>query len=406
MKKAYLHTFGCKVNQYETQLIREQLRIQGYDLTTRSEEADLVIVNSCSVTAEAERQCRQLLRKTARVNPRAEIIATGCYAVRSQQELSNLAPSIKVMADKNKFIHDAKAITSFNEHSRAFVKIQDGCDAFCSYCIVPYVRPVLWSKPHDEIVKEVQQLITSGYPEIVLTGIRLGKYDGGLSALLKDLISLEGDFRIRLSSLELLEVTPELLTLMSANPGKLCSHLHIPLQSGSDTVLRRMNRPYTQKKFAEIIASVKSHLPDCGITTDVIIGFPGESDSEFNETYDFLQKQSLSKLHVFTYSPRPGTKAALSREHVPVHIVKQRYKMLQELDRELGEKFWRSFIGSTRTVVREGKKGTALTDNYIRLRVNSTSHSNFNGILNMTIKEHEGAPMGEPKANKELWKAP
>lgn len=397
MKTARLYTFGCKVNQYETQMLREYFRRSGYELT-ESGPADCAIINSCTVTASADRQCRQLVRKILRDAPGCRIIVTGCYAARSGRELSGLGAQVEVVTDKYTLLDGVPhaAITAFDGHSRAFVKVQDGCDAFCSYCIVPHVRPKLWSRPVPEIVNEVRLLIDQGYPEIVLTGIHLGRHADGLSAVLRAILAVPGDFRVRLSSIEALEITDELLELMKSEPRRICAHLHVPLQSAADDVLKRMNRRYNAAKFTSIIEKVSAALPAAGITTDVIVGFPGERDEDFAATHAVLSCGLFSRLHVFPYSPREGTPAASLPEQVHSSVIKERCRSLAALDTRLQEEFWKRFIGTVRPVVCEGGKGTLLTDNYIRLDPNSDQkkHSKMNGIFDVEIMSVSGKPVG------------
>lgn len=394
MKKAFIYNFGCKVNQYDGQALRERLAASGRRLCERPEDADEVFINSCTVTGEADRQCRQLARQLLKKNPGVKITITGCYAKRAPEEIRAIAPGVTV--DPSTAASNA-TIASFDGHSRAFVKIQDGCNAFCSYCVVPLVRPVLWSKPAAEVTGEIEGLVKNGYREIVLTGVHLGKYAGGLSPLVEKLVSLPGSFRLRLSSLEIGEVDGRLIELMKAHPDRICPHLHLPLQSGSDAVLERMNRKYSAGDFARTLEGIRAQLPDAGITTDVIVGFPGETDEDFQKTADFLKRRGFSRLHVFAYSLRPGTAASAFSDPVPRETVKERSLALRGLDASLQDDFWRRFIGKTRPVVREGGKNTLLTDNYIRLSVidDTEKHTKINDIMSATIREKGGRPWGE-----------
>lgn len=410
MKKAYLHTFGCKVNQYESQVLRENVGRAGYVFSKDYKTADTVFLNTCTVTHEADRRCRQLIRQISRRNPKAKIVVTGCYAIRSPRELAQISSSVEVAPEKEKifekkdFLFKDSAITDFFGHTRAFVKIQDGCDAYCSYCIVPYVRPRMLSKPRNGVINEIKRLLDSGYVEIVLSGVRLGRYKYGLTKLLSELIDIPGKFRIRLSSLEINEVNRELLKLMQVHKDRICCHLHLPLQSGSDSVLRKMNRPYLTDDFSSKLDMARKYLPDAGITTDVIVGFPCETDIDFKKTYDFIKSHKFSRLHVFKFSPRAGTKAFGLHSKVPGKTANERSMILRELDDKLQSKFWRSFIGCTRQVILEKEKNTALTDNYIRLDFVNNSHgssmhrlgsrSNINSIFTVKITEISGKPSG------------
>jgi threonylcarbamoyladenosine tRNA methylthiotransferase MtaB len=399
MKKVFIHTFGCKVNQYDTQVLRERLAGQGYTFAAGLEEADLVIVNSCTVTAEADRQCRQLVRKIARRNAQARIIVTGCYAAKKDSGLQGLVPPLEVIPDRDSVLADCTAaarsvITDFYDHSRAFVKIQDGCDAFCSYCIVPMVRSRMWSKPLEEAVSEVRALVAKGYPEIVLTGVHLGRYAYGIAKIVAQLAKLDGRFRVRLSSLEMNEVTPDIIGLIRSDEERFCAHFHLPLQSASDTVLKRMNRQYRASDFAGTLEMIYRELPAAAITTDVITGFPGESEQDFSETRDFLERYRFSKVHVFSYSAREGTPASLFQGRVPEKEIKERTRVLNQLDKELQKKYWSHFIGMTRTVVREGNANTLLTDNYIRLCFDPEKTTFPRGLSKAKIYELSGKPWG------------
>jgi len=398
-KIVYIHTFGCKVNQYESQVIAENFTKQGFNLTDNPDKADVLVVNSCTVTGEADRQCRQLIRRAIRKNPNIETIVTGCYAVNSPEEILKDIPSVKII-NKETLLKNSSYITRFEGHSRAFVKIQDGCDAFCSYCIVPYVRSEMISRPEHEVIEEVKILVSNGYPEIVLTGVRLGRFSGGLANILSKILALDGDFRIRLSSLEFREVTDGLLYLMKSNPKRLCRHLHIPLQSGSNNVLKAMKRPYTAPEFLEKIERIKKLMPDMGITTDVITGFPGETDRDFEQTREFISKAEFSRLHVFRYSKRAGTLAAGFKGIVPQEKAKERSVVLRELDLKLQLDFWKGFIGNIRSVVAEGTNNTLLTDNYIRLNTEIKTHTNINKIIDVEIAQISGRPWAIPVKDK------
>lgn len=393
MTTAYLHTFGCKVNQFDSQIIREHFAGQAYTFTTDPAAADVIIINSCTVTAEADRQCRALIRKLTGAYPSARVVLAGCYARRSGPALKDEFPTIELLDTPS--LRGA-AIASFAERSRAFVKIQDGCDAFCAYCIVPFVRPGLWSRPLPDVLSQVGALVRRGYPEVVLTGVHLGKYEGGLVPVIRELIALPGRFRLRLSSLEATEVTDDLLALMRGHPDRLCHHLHLPLQSGSDAVLTRMRRPYVSGDFLRTVERIRRHLPDCGISIDVIVGFPGETDEDFASTCACIERARCSRLHVFPYSLRPGTAAAGMTPTVPAPVIKERARRLRALGTELEARFWRGFAGTVRPAVLEGAKHTALTDNYIRVDIDDTKDLKYQGIFDILISDAHGRPRGSP----------
>ena len=360
----FVYTFGCKINQYESQLIIDRLCAENKKLADNIELADTVIINSCTVTEQANKQCNTLIKKL--LNKGKKIILTGCYSNVSKEEIKKIFPSIEII-QKDKVLTENQKINSFQKHSRAFLKIQDGCNSFCSYCIVPFARNKLWSKPPNEVINEINNLIDNGYFEIVLSGIHIGKYEGGVTNLLKQIFKqINKTFRIRLSSIEVNEVTDELIELLKAEPVRLCPHLHIPLQSASNEVLQKMNRHYTQQHFKTVIDKLTKEIPQIAITTDVIVGFPTETNENFNETYTFLKDNNFARLHVFPFSARKGTVAFNLKQVSTAEEIKKRVTTLLELDKILRNNFHKKFIGTKRNVValRDGK---ALTDNYLTL---------------------------------------
>lgn len=377
-------TFGCKVNQYETELLRHRLTGSDGIHVETPEEADLCLINSCSVTEFADRECRKMVRKVLRANPRARTIVTGCYATRAPQELKAISDRVEVYSNQEKdelpscFGFEVSSqplgIHQFAGRTRAFLKIQDGCKAPCNYCIIPTVRPDMWSKPVEQVREEVQALLGNGYQEIVLTGIRLGLYqgkmDGGakinLLNLLKKLVEVPGRFRIRLSSLEVTEVTDRLIGFVGQS-NKICRHFHIPMQSGNSEVLRSMQRWYDIDLYRERVRAVREAMPDCGITADVMVGYPTETDEQFEETARNIEAMELSGLHVFRFSARQGTKAAELKPLDP-RVVIRRAGILGELDMVLRERFYRKHEGTQREALPE-RSGEAWTDNYIRVDV-------------------------------------
>jgi len=387
MPNIFFHTFGCKVNQYETETLRSRLLRLGYQVAHRMEDSDVCVVNSCSVTEEADKKCRQYLRRILRTNPTARVLVTGCYATRMPQELKDISPRIEVYSNQDKeslpqivsgcslSTDESPLLTFFHGHTRAFVKVQDGCDATCTYCIIPKVRPQMRSRPIEEIVQEVKGLLGQGYKEIVLTGIRLGSYGlqssggrvgkvhGNLCNLLQELLILPGFFRIRLSSLEITEVGEDLIRLAERSE-KICRHLHLPLQSGDDFILKRMGRWYSSQFFSETVEKIRKNLPDICITSDVIVGFPGETEGHFKNTYDFIER-FLNGLHVFPFSDRQGTSAVQLPGHLSPKTIKDRVKNLLDLDRRLRKDFQNSFNGQKRQVLAETDGG--FTDNGIRI---------------------------------------
>ncbi len=323
--KLKTHTLGCKVNQYETEFVREGLASVGYQDVREGEEADLCVVNTCTVTAEGDSKSRQVIRRLARDNPAAKIVVMGCYATRAPEEVAALPNVTEVLTDKRELpdllgrfgVTDVPTgVSAFGERHRAYVKVQDGCMLRCSFCIIPHVRPQLTSRPVEHIVHEVRRLIDNGYREVVLTGIHLGHYGvewnrdlpkerwTRLAHLVERLAELpgvgpNGDWRLRLSSIEATEVTRELIDVMADHPERVAPHLHISMQSGSDSVLRRMRRRWGAKRFVDRCNLLRERLDQPAITTDVIVGFPGETDAEFAETVDVCRQARFSKIHLF-----------------------------------------------------------------------------------------------------------
>jgi threonylcarbamoyladenosine tRNA methylthiotransferase MtaB len=369
-----LETLGCKVNQYETQYVRETLEANGYCEAAPGEVADLCVVNTCTVTAEADAKGRQLIRRLAQENPGAALVVMGCFATRDPQTVARLPGVSKVITDKSRLSEELRefGITSmprgirrFDGHQRAFVKVQDGCLLNCTFCIIPRVRPVLRSRPPEEIAAEVADLVAGGCQEIVLTGIHLGHYGIDLSRgkprvswcrlwhLLERLDQLPGDFRIRLSSLEAAEVRDDLVQALRDHP-RVCPHLHLCLQSGSDRILARMRRRYRVAGFLERCRRLRAALDNPAFTTDIIVGFPGEDCADFEATCHVVREVGFCKLHVFSFSPRAGTPAADFAERVPPPVIAQRRARLLELEREVAAAYCRNLVGRRLEVLVEG----------------------------------------------------
>ncbi len=363
----YIYTFGCKINQYESQIIKEQYCLKNFNYVDNFEKADLIVINSCSVTSHADKQCDQIIKKFHTKNPQSKIILTGCYAKVSKEKILKKFPFIEIKTKEYFLAKNQQKITSFDNHSRAFIKIQDGCNSFCSYCIVPYARNFLWSKPSEEIIKEINTLLDVGYSEIVLTGIHIGKYDKGIAYLLSNIYkSIDRNFRIRLSSIEVNEITNDLIDIMRQEQERFCCHLHIPLQSASDNVLKDMNRKYLSNDFFNKINLLKEHFEDISITTDVICGFPTETDNDFDITYNFLKDNKFARLHVFSYSKRQGTKAFNMKQVYKNGQAKIRTDRLLELNKILDTNYFNKFKNTIRKAVSlRGNK--ALTDNYLTI---------------------------------------
>ncbi len=379
MKKLYIHTFGCKINQYESQLIKQKYTDNGFIFVDNFNLADTIIVNSCSVTAYADKECNQLIRKL--VSKNKKIILTGCYAKVFKEQILKEFPNITILL-KEDILKDIKQeIKTFDNHSRAFVKIQDGCNSFCSYCIVPYARNILWSKPINDVIEEINHLLDKGYAEIVLTGIHIGKYDKGIDFLLSEIFkNIKRNFRIRLSSIEMHEITNNLKDIIKNEPVRMARHLHIPLQSGCNKILKDMNRKYSAEQFCNTLNNLKNLFPDIAITTDVICGFPTETDEDFDITYNFVRNNKFARLHVFPYSRRSGTIAYNLRPVYKDYVLKQRTDKLLELDKTLRKEYFKKFIGTTRKAV-SLRNNQALTDNYLTIKDIDKQNSIFDVVV-------------------------
>ncbi|MBI4056986.1 MAG: tRNA (N(6)-L-threonylcarbamoyladenosine(37)-C(2))-methylthiotransferase MtaB [Elusimicrobia bacterium] len=384
--KFFTYTFGCRVNQYETESLREQLSLSGWQAVDAAESADLYLINTCTVTQEADRDCLKLLRKIQKKNPSARIVVTGCYATRAPQEIHAVAPQAVIVnnQDKNNIpallgcqvVSSDYGIREFHAHSRAFLKIQDGCNMHCTYCIIPSVRGSLTSKPYAQVEEEFRSLLRSGYQEIVLCGVRLGRYlvwdkEGkrvDFVELLNHLIQLPGRFRIRLSSFEITDVTDRFLQLFVNSAGKICPSFHLPLQSGADKVLERMQRWYTTRFYQQRIEALRRAHPDVGLFTDLMVGFPQETREEFERSTQFVLEMGFSGLHVFRYSSREGTPAA-SFPAVAEEEIWQRAERMRSLDRELRKQFGLSAVGQRREVLVEknGSETEGVTDHFLRV---------------------------------------
>jgi threonylcarbamoyladenosine tRNA methylthiotransferase MtaB len=359
-------TLGCKVNQYETELVREALVGAGYRDAAEGETADLCLVNTCTVTAEGDAKSRQTIRQLARRNPGTRIVVMGCYATRAPAEVAALPAVVDVITDKRELpdwlsrrgVSDVPTgISGFGSRHRAYVKVQDGCMLACSFCIIPLVRPHLASRPVAHIVEEVRRLVDRGYREIVLTGIHLGHYGvewnrdrvkrdwTRLAHLLETLAALAGEFRLRLSSIEATEVTRELVSVMAGHPERICPHLHVSMQSGSDAVLRRMRRRWGSRRFVDRCRLVRESLAAPAFTTDVIVGFPGETEDDFEATCRACEEVGFSKIHIFPFSARRGTPAAEMSGQIPPQVKAARCRRLAELETRLRTQYFTSLHG-------------------------------------------------------------
>lgn len=405
-KKFYIHTLGCKVNQYESQSIRESLVRAGLEESDSKDLADICILNTCTVTEKADKESRYLIGAFTRANPQAKVVVTGCYAEKDAGEIASLRGVSHIVknADKNRIadlltdirfaIDDGRArsispgITGFKGHAKAFVKIQDGCENACAYCKVPLVRGALKSRPLNDVVSEVGGLVKNGYKEIVLTGICLGAWGRdycpdetarqfGLSgATLIDLLDavgkIGGEFRIRLSSIEPKYLSDKLIWLIGANR-RFCRHLHIPLQSGDDRVLGMMNRCYSSRDYTALADKARSIVEGVAITTDILVGFPGESEDEFRNSLEFVRELSPARTHIFTFSRRFGTAAYSMDGQVDPVTAKRRHHEMEGVALNASYLFARSFLGTTLDVLVENRREvdsgllTGYTDNYIKV---------------------------------------
>lgn len=378
-----LETLGCKLNQAESESLARQFAEAGYRIVNPADGADLFVLSTCTVTQIADRKSRHLLRSTRRRNPSALIVATGCYAERAPEELARIEGIDLVLGNEEKarlpqILADRGPIRPATDpspalRSRSLVKIQEGCNQFCSYCIVPLVRGRERSLPLGQIVDEVKAREAMGYREVVLTGTQIGGYRPGLNALLRHILAETDGVRLRLSSLQPQDLTPELVALWADS--RLCRHLHVPLQSGSDPVLGRMRRPYSVADYETAVARVREAIPGIAITTDIMVGFPEESDEEFNESYRSCRRMGFARMHVFPYSERPGTIAAGMSPKVAERVTRERSERMLALAREAAWRYEEQLLGRTVTVLweKETKDGiwSGLSDNYVRVLARS-----------------------------------
>ncbi|MFH2204836.1 MAG: tRNA (N(6)-L-threonylcarbamoyladenosine(37)-C(2))-methylthiotransferase MtaB [Elusimicrobiota bacterium] len=382
--RIYCKTFGCRVNQYETEAVSARLLADGASRAVADyEDADLCVINTCTVTRAADKDALQIIRRIARRNPAARLVVTGCLASRDREEIRKISPAALIVGNKEKkdipallgcrsVPHEA-GLKIFSKHSRAFVKVQDGCNMRCAYCIVPTVRPQLTSRPPAQVAEEFRTLIGNGYRELVLCGVRLGRYKAedktDFVGLLERLAALPGDFRIRLSSLEITDITARLLRVIAGSAGRICPSFHLPLQSGSDRILKRMKRWYATEPFARRIAALRARIPDAGIFTDVMVGFPGETRKDFQASLRFVERTGFSGLHVFRYSRRGGTPAAEFADQVDDRELLARAAGMRALDKKLRAAFAAAAAGSRRRIIVEekGARAQGLTDHFLRV---------------------------------------
>ena len=410
--KVGICSLGCKVNIYEAEYVAGLLKENNYTIVDFEEKADIYIINTCSVTNESDKKSRKMINRAKRNNKDAIIIVMGCYSQVSSEEIEadiilgnkdkskiiEIIEEYKKTKEKRKIIHDLTKvefekmeITKFENHTRAFVKIQDGCNAFCSYCIIPYTRGRVRSKLPNDVIREVTKLVNEGYKEIVLTGIHTGRYgidiNSSLEELLEALVQIPNIYRIRLSSIEINEITPGIIKLLKEN-SIMAKHLHIPLQSGSNKILKLMNRRYNKEEFINMVSNLKE-IENISLTTDLIVGFPGETEEEFDETLDTLKEIGFTKIHTFPYSKRKGTPAASMDNQISPEIKKERVRKVLELSSDFEQKYYENNIGKIYDgVVEVHQSGEIVvhTSNFIPVIINDNNLKN-NDIVNIEIIE-------------------
>ena len=427
MAKIAFYTLGCKVNQADTASMENLFLRSGHQLVSFDGEADVYIINTCVVTNTGQRKSRQAIHRAIRKNPNALIVVTGCYPQTAAEEVKAIAGVDMIIGNQDRAqivqlveerlahrqtdtldaVHKLTASTAFEEmaagditdKTRAFLKIQEGCNQFCTYCIIPYARGPLRSRSLESIRTETQRLISAGFKEIVLIGIHLGCYgkenpDGPtLYDAVKTVLDVPGVQRLRLGSLESVEVEPRLLTLMQED-ARFCRHLHLPLQSGCDKTLQAMHRPYTTAKFKTLLADIKTRVPDIAITTDVIVGFPGETEADFETTCKFAESCGFSKMHIFPFSARKGTPAEKFAGAVTEAVKKERADILGKIDETMHKTFLQAMVGQTAEVLFEQPAGEdyfeGLTGNYQRVFVKSGGRNMGGEILPVKITAFDG----------------
>ena len=425
-KTVAFHTLGCKVNHYETESVWQLFHKNGYQRADFDQKADVYVINTCTVTNTGDKKSRQTIRKAVKRNPDAVVVVMGCYAQISTGDVLDI-PGVDIVIgsqgrDKTvEYVEEYLAkrepinvvndimktrefeeldVPEFSDRTRASLKIQEGCNNFCTFCIIPWARGLLRSRKPDNVIKQARQLVDAGYKEIVLTGIHTGGYgedleDYTLAQLLRDLDIIEGLKRIRISSIEASQITTDVLNVLKTSD-KVVRHLHIPLQAGDDQVLKRMKRKYTIEEYKNIIIEIRKVLPDVAITTDVIVGFPGETDEQFKNGYDFMREIAFSKMHVFPYSKRSGTPAAKMKEQIPEKLKHERVQKLIELSDQLAVKYGVKFLNQSLEVIPErfyDKDGgklmlTGYSDNYIQV-IFEGNEENIGSICKVRLDEVE-----------------
>jgi threonylcarbamoyladenosine tRNA methylthiotransferase MtaB len=427
MKRVALHTLGCKLNYAETSMIGKQFLERGFQLVEFGDEADVCVINTCSVTERADRECRQLIRRALRTAGDPLVVVTGCYAQLEPEEVASIEGVDVVLGAREKFdicnhigslekclsplvlVSEIDTVDNFGvgystnatDRTRAFLKVQDGCDYNCSFCTIPLARGASRSQSVEACVEQARLLVSGGYKEIVLTGVNVGDYGrksgANLLTLLKSLVEVQGVERIRISSIEPNLLTGAILDFV-AQEKKMMNHFHIPLQSGSDEILQAMRRRYTTQQYADLVHRVRKQIPHCGIGVDVIVGFPGETEEHFQETLRFLTELPVSYLHVFTYSERPNTPARGFADPVEPRIRFKRNETLRLLSRKKRHAFCQSMVGRTAEVLLEGDVEGGLrfgfTDNYVRVGLTESETEENNIVCAVIESVHDGKCRG------------
>lgn len=433
MATVAFHTLGCKVNHYETEAIWQLFKENDYERVEFETNADVFIINTCTVTNTGDKKSRQVIRRAIRKNPDAVVCVTGCYAQTSPAEIMAI-PGVDIVVgtqDRHKLLtyiaefqnkrepingvgnimknrkYEELEVPYFTDRTRASLKIQEGCNNFCTFCIIPWARGLMRSRDPEQVVKQATTLVNSGYKEIVLTGIHTGGYgedlkDYNLAQLLRDLEQVENLERIRISSIEASQLTDEVIDVIDKS-NKVVRHLHIPLQSGSDTVLKRMRRKYTMEHFSERLQKLHKALPGLAVTSDVIVGFPGETEEEFQETYDFIVNHHFSELHVFPYSMRTGTPAARMTDQIDEEVKNNRVHRLIELSNQLAKDYASKYDQSVLEVIPEEKSSkdgllVGYADNYMKIEFEGDE--TLIGELVKVKVTKPGYPMNEGKLVK------
>ena len=423
MKKVAFCTLGCKVNQYETNGMLQKFKTAGYEIVDFNEFADIYIVNTCTVTNMADKKSRQMLRRVKEINKDSLLVAVGCYAqvakdvlekideidlILGNNEKADILNFVEIFLKTNNKKYEASSVMeqkdyvdfgsiTYTEKTRAVIKVQDGCDRFCSYCIIPYARGRVRSRKPESVLEEIKEIANNGIKEVVITGIHVASYgkdlknDYKLIDLLEDINKIEGIKRIRLGSIEPTIITEEFVDRLKQLE-KICDHFHLSLQSGCDETLRRMNRKYTTKEFRNVCNILRNVYPNVSLTTDIIVGFPGETDEEFNKTFSFLKEINFYKMHIFKYSPRKGTKAADMREQIDGNIKEERSEKLINLSNENEKRYNESYIGKELEVLFEEEEGDYFkghTTNYIMVKAKKENRNLENIIETIKIEKVE-----------------